>query len=128
MNLAIFASTRGTDLQAVVDAKKSGELDFIDIKFVMSDKHDSGALKKARNAGIKDIYLASKGKKRREFDAECLKLCQDNNVDYILLIGYMRIISEVLIDEYKDRIINIHPSLLPECQHLSARDWCLQKK
>ena len=114
INLAIFASTKGTDLQAIIDAKKSGSLDKVSLKFVLSDKKDSGALEKARNGGIKDIFLDPKGKKRKEYDRECLRICKENNVDLILLIGYMRIISSVLIESYKNRIINIHPSLLPK--------------
>jgi len=114
INLAVFASTKGTDLQAIIDAKSSGGLDFVDLKFVLSDKQNSGALEKARKAEIKDVYLDPKGKKREEYDRECLAICTENNVDLILLIGYMRIISPVLIRAYNNRIINIHPSLLPK--------------
>src|SRR3989338_1982690 len=114
MNLAVFASTKGTDLQAMLDAKAKGDLKFIDLKFILSDKKDSGALQKARSAGIKDIFLDPKGKSKREYDAHCLALCREQKIDYILLIGYMRIISFVLIEPYKNRILNIHPSLLPK--------------
>ena len=98
----------------MLDAKAKGDLKFIDLKFVLSDKKDSGALQKARSAGIKDIFLDPKGKSKSEYDAHCLALCRQHKIDYILLIGYMRIISFVMIEPYKNRILNIHPSLLPK--------------
>ncbi|MDP2586402.1 MAG: formyltransferase family protein, partial [Candidatus Komeilibacteria bacterium] len=62
----------------------------------------------------KTYFIDPKGKKREEFDVECLKICQEENVSHILLIGYMRIITKVLIEQYQNKIINIHPSLLPK--------------
>jgi len=114
MNLAVFASTKGTDLQAIIDAIKSGQLVGVDLKFVLSDKEDCYALERSRQAGIKTIFINPQGKSRQEFDAKCLKVCQNHKIDLIILIGYMRIISKVLIEPYKNRIINIHPSLLPK--------------
>ena len=114
INIAVFASTKGTDLQAIVDAQKSGQMDYADLKFVLSDKKDCYALERARQAGIKTIFINPKGKSREEFDQECLKICQEHNIDLIILIGYMRIISKVLIEWYENKIMNIHPSLLPK--------------
>ena len=114
VNLAVFGSTNGTDLQAIIDEKKAGRLAYIDLKFVMSDKKDSGILKRARDADYKTIFLNPKGKNKKEFDEECLRLCQEHKIGLILLIGYMRIITQALITPYKNRIINIHPSLLPK--------------
>src|SRR3989338_7672007 len=85
MNLAVFASTKGTDLQAILIAKAKSDLKFIDLKFVLSDKKDSGSLQKARSAGIKDIFLDPKGKSKSEYDAHCLALCRQHKIDYILL-------------------------------------------
>lgn len=114
INLAVFASTKGTDLQAVIDAIKARELPNVDLKFVLSDKKDCYALERARQASIKTYIIDPKGKKREEFDAECLTICQNEKIDLILLIGYMRIITKVLIAPYQNKIINIHPSLLPK--------------
>jgi len=113
LNLAVFASTKGTDLQAIIDAKKNGELDQVAIKFVLSDKKNCYALERARQAGIKTIHIDPKGKTREEFDQACLAECQKAGIDLILLIGYMRIVTNVLIKPYENRIYNIHPSLLP---------------
>ena len=113
MNLAVFASTKGTDLQAVIDAIKGGQLEHVDLRFVLSNKPDAYALMRARDAGIEAIFLDPAGKTREEYDRECLQLCQARKINLILLIGYMRIISPVLIEPFRHRIMNIHPSLLP---------------
>ena len=114
INLTVFASTRGTDLQAIIDARQKGELRDVDLKFVLSDKKECYALERAKQAGIKTVFINPQGKTREEFDAECLKICQAENIDLIVLIGYMRIITKVLIEPYQDKIVNIHPSLLPK--------------
>ncbi len=114
INLAVFASTRGTDLQPIIDGVEGGSLDFVDLKFVLSNKQDCFALERAKQAGIKIIFIDAKGKTREEYDEECLRVCQEHGVDLILLIGYMRIITGVLVQPYKNRIMNIHPSLLPK--------------
>lgn len=114
MNLAVFASTKGTDLQAVIDAIKSGDLEGVHLKFVLSHKADAYAMERARKAGVKTVFLDPKGKTREEYDAECLKLCQERHIDLILFIGYMRLVTKILIEPYRNRILNIHPSLLPK--------------
>ena len=114
INLAVFASTRGTDLQAIINAKQKGELDNVCLKFVLSDKKNCYALERARKAGFKTIFVNPQGKTRGSFDKECLKICQEHNIDLILLIGYMRIVTPVLIEPFRNRIYNIHPSLLPK--------------
>jgi phosphoribosylglycinamide formyltransferase-1 len=114
INLAVFASTRGTDLQAIIDAKNEGSLEHVNIRLVLSNKADCFALERAGNAGIKTVFVDPKGKNRLEFDAECLRICEENEINLIYLIGYMRIISGVLISAYQGKILNIHPSLLPK--------------
>jgi len=114
INLAVFASTRGTDLQAIIDAKNEGSLEHVNIRLVLSNKADCFALERAANAGIKTVFVDPKGKSRLEFDAECLRICEENEINLIYLIGYMRIISGVLISAYQGKILNIHPSLLPK--------------
>jgi len=114
MNLAVFVSTRGTDLQAIIDALKNGLLTGVDLKFVLSNKSDCYGLDRARKAGFKTVYINGQGKKREEFDLECLGVCQEHSIDLIVLIGYMRIMSKVIVEPYYKRIMNIHPSLLPK--------------
>lgn len=120
INLAVFASTSGTDLQAVIDAINSGQLAGVDLKFVLSNKEDCFALERARRAGLAAIFINPNNseknllKRREVFDAECLKVCLEHRIDLIIFIGYMRLVSKVLIKPYKNRIMNIHPSLLPK--------------
>jgi phosphoribosylglycinamide formyltransferase 1 len=113
INIAVFASTNGTDLQAIIDEIKASRLPEADLKFVLSDKEDCYALERAKDQGFKTIFIDPKGKTREEFDEECIKYLKENNIELILLIGYMRLISKDLVNEYKNKIMNIHPSLLP---------------
>lgn len=113
INIAVFASTKGTDLQAIIDEIKSSRLSKVDLKFVLSDKKDCYALKRAKEQGFKTIFIDPKGKTREKFDLECLRCLKEYNIDLVLLIGYMRIISKNLVNKYKNKIMNIHPSLLP---------------
>ncbi len=113
LRLGILASTKGTDLQAIIDAINSKKLNAA-ISVVVSNKQDAYALERARNHGIKAVFVEQKNKTREEFDKEVVKILDENKVDLILLIGYMRIISPWFVSRYKNRIINIHPSLLPK--------------
>lgn len=114
LRLAVFASTRGSSLQAILDEKKAGNLPWLDIRMVLSDRENSYALVRASEAGVPALYLNAKGKTRSEFDAKCLEACREAKVDLIFLIGYMRIVSPVLTEAYPGKIFNIHPSLLPK--------------
>jgi formyltetrahydrofolate-dependent phosphoribosylglycinamide formyltransferase len=114
LRIAVFASTRGSDFQAILDAKMAGKLPWLEVRLLLSDRQDSYALVRAAEAGVPSLFLSANGKKRAEYDAECLQACRDAGADWIFLIGYMRIVSPVLIDAYRGRIFNIHPSLLPQ--------------
>lgn len=113
ISIAVFASTNGTDLQAIIDEIKASKLPEADLKFILSNKENCYALQRAKDQGFKTVFVDPKGKTREEFDEECVKYLKENNIDLILLIGYMRLISKDLVNKYKNKIINIHPSLLP---------------
>ena len=113
LRLGVLASTRATDMQAVIDAISSKKLNAI-ISVVVSNKQDAFALERARKHNIKAVFIESKGKEREQYDREVAKVLDENNVDLILLIGYMRIISPWFVRKYKNKIMNIHPSLLPD--------------
>ena len=112
LKLGILASTRATDMQAVIDAINSNNLNAV-ISVVISNKQDAYALERARNNKIEAVFIDSKGKEREQFDKEMAKELDKHNVDLILLIGYMRILSSWFVNKYKNKIVNIHPSLLP---------------
>lgn len=109
MNIAILASTNGTNLpQFFSDAKKLGILCIL-----ISNKQDCGALQKAKNEGIESIFINPTGKTREDFDREILQILIREKIQHIFCVGYMRIISSVLIEAFPNTIYNIHPSLLP---------------
>ncbi len=99
-------------MQAVIDAIESKKLN-AKIKVLISNKKNAYALERARKHNIDAVFIDSKGKEREEFDKEVAKELDKNNVGLILLIGYMRILSPWFVNKYKNRIMNIHPSLLP---------------
>ena len=114
MNLAVFVSTKGTDLQAIIDALKNNSLKDVNLEFVLSNKKDCYGLERAKESGFKTIYINGQNKTREEYDERCLEVCKEHNIDLIVLIGYMRIMSKVIVEPYRNRIMNIHPSLLPK--------------
>jgi phosphoribosylglycinamide formyltransferase-1 len=113
IHLGVLASTKGTDMQAVIDAIKAGTLD-ARISCVISNRPDNYALERARNHGIEAIFVNPKDfGSREEFDAEIAKELNKRNIDLVLLIGYMRILSRPFVEAFRNRAMNIHPSLLP---------------
>lgn len=111
LRIGILASTRGSDMQAIIDEIEKG----LDAKIacVISDKKDAYALERARKHNIDAIFIHPKGKTREEFDNEIDKELKKRNVELVLLIGYMRILSNWFVNEWRNKIMNIHPSLLP---------------
>lgn len=125
IKLGVLASTKATDMQAIIDAINAKKLNAV-ISVVISDKQNAYALERAKKHGIKAIFVdqkknvvevngvKNKEKSRESYDKEIAKFLDENNVDLILLIGYMRILSSWFVRKYKNKIINIHPSLLPK--------------
>ena len=111
-NIGVLASTKATDMQAIIDAIKNKKLN-AKISVVISNKKGSYALERAREQRIKAIFIDPKGKEREEYDREVSKVIEAEKVQLILLIGYMRIFSKWFVDKYKNKVMNIHPSLLP---------------
>jgi len=113
LKIAVLGSTKGTDLQAIIDAINGARLK-AEIVAVVSNKKDAFILQRAKKYRIPHIFLDPAGKSREEYDAEILKVLKEKGAELVLLIGYMRIVSSVFIEGYKNRIINVHPSLLPK--------------
>ena len=113
INLVVLASGGGTNLQAIIDNIEAGEVD-AEIKAVISNNSKSGALERARNHNIPDIHLSHKQfATPEEFDQRLLSVLKEKETDLVVLAGYMKMISPTVIREYRNRIINIHPALLP---------------
>ena len=112
--IAVLVSGGGTNLQALIDAEKSGIIKSGTISLVVSNKADAYALERARGAGIPAVTLLRKELGSQEaFEAALIKLLEDEDIDLIVLAGFMSILSESFTNRFKDRIINIHPSLIP---------------
>jgi len=105
LRIAVLVSGSGSNLQALIDAQKQ-EYFLSEIKIVISNKLDSFALKRADDAGIKTYVIKD--------NDDLKKLLIENKIDLVVLAGYLKIVSAEILEEYKNRIINIHPSLLPK--------------
>ncbi|MBU0759133.1 MAG: phosphoribosylglycinamide formyltransferase [Candidatus Omnitrophica bacterium] len=113
MNIAVFCSGNGTNLQAIIDAQKKGFIK-ADIRLVVSDMAECFAMKRAEKAGIKTFLAEKKNfSSQKDLEAAILKKLKEEKIDLIVLAGYMRLLSPDFIKEYKNKILNIHPSLLP---------------
>lgn len=113
IRLVVLGSTRGTDLQAIIDAIKSGVLN-AEVVCVISDRRNAYILDRARQHGIEALFINPKGLTREEYDKLIMDEVEKRSpVDLILLIGYMRILSGQFVRRYRWKIVNIHPSLLP---------------
>lgn len=113
LKLAVLASGSGTNLQSIIDQCQQGLLD-AEIGIVISNNPDAGALERAKQAGIDNICINHRGfDGREEFDRAVVTALQDVGTELVVLAGFMRIISAVFLQAFPQRIINIHPALLP---------------
>ena len=113
IKLGVIGSTKGTDLCAIFDAIKTGELN-AQASVVMSNLKSAYILERAKKHNVPAVFISHKGKSREAFDAEITSLLKEYNVDLVLLIGFMRILSAEFCHEWRDRLLNVHPSLLPK--------------
>ncbi len=111
--IAVLASTNGTDLQAVIDEMKSGKMPDIELSAVISNK-ECYALQRAKEQGYKTFFIDPKGKSREEFDQEMATILTGLNIDLIVLVGYMRILTTPFVRNFHHKIINVHPALIPK--------------
>ncbi len=113
-NIAVFVSGGGTDMQSVIDAVKSGKINGR-VALVVSNKHGVYALERAKNEGIEsEVFTVKDYGSIIKRDEAILNKLLDKKIDLVVLAGYLSIVSPVIIDKYRDRIINIHPSLIPK--------------
>lgn len=113
IKLGVLGSTKGTDLQAILDAIHNDKLN-AEVSVVISNRENAYILERARNHNVPAVFISHKEKSRVEFDAEITAILKDHKVDLILLIGFMRILSSEFCREWQNRILNVHPSLLPK--------------
>lgn len=112
--IAVLVSGGGTNLQALIDAEKSGVIKSGEIKLVISNNPDAYALKRAENAAIDTAIICKKDcADQNDFEQKIIALLEQNNIDIIVLAGFMSILSENFTSKFQKRIINVHPSLIP---------------
>ena len=113
IRLGVLGSTRGTDLQAILDAIASKQLES-KLSVVISNKKTAFILERAKKHKIPYYYISHKNITRETFDRKVTKLLKEHKVDLVLLIGFMRILSKSFCQDWKGKILNVHPSLLPK--------------
>ena len=113
IKLGVLGSTNGTDLQTILDSIASGEL-IGEVSVVLSNRKNAYILERSKNHNVPAFFLSHKNKSREEFDAEMTTILKEHAVDLVLLIGFMRILSTKFCQEWRDRLLNVHPSLLPK--------------
>ena len=120
VRFAVFVSGAGTNLQAIIDAVKKGEIT-AELALVFSNKKNATALKRAEAAGIKTLFLDEKKYTNpQSFERDIVIYLKEERIDFIVLAGYMRLLSAFFIKSFPKRIFNIHPSLLPAFKGMSA--------
>jgi len=113
MNIAVFCSGNGTNLQAIIDSREKGRIK-AEIKLVVSDTPDCRALKRAKDAGIETLVAERKNfKTKKDFEDKIIKSLKEKDIGLIVLAGYMRMLSGDFIKAYENKILNVHPALLP---------------
>ncbi len=114
LNIAVFVSGGGTNLQALIDAENRGEIKNGKITFVLASNENAYALERAKKAGIETAVVSRKSFETKEdYDKAVLEVLDGKNIDLIVLAGFLSILGSDLIKKYENKIINVHPSLIP---------------
>jgi len=120
--LGILLSGRGSNFVAIADSIDAGRIPDARIAVVISNKAEAPGIATARERGLNAIVIPSKGKPREEHDREVVAALQQHHVDLVCLAGYMRLLSPWFVQQFPQRILNIHPSLLPAFPGLEAQE------
>jgi len=121
IRLGILLSGRGSNFEAIAESVRAGRLKGVEIAVVISNVAEAGGLAKARDLGLPTAVFVSKGRKRQEHDDDVIACLRTHGVDLVCLAGYMRLLSPEFIAAFPNRILNIHPALLPAFPGLEAQ-------
>ena len=121
-NIGILLSGRGSNFEAIARNVTTGKISGARIAVVISNKADAGGIEIARQLGIEALAIPSKDKIREQHDREVVAVLEDHDVDLVCLAGYMRLLSPWFVRQFPQRILNIHPSLLPAFPGLEAQE------
>ena len=122
LRLGILLSGRGSNFLAIAESIRTGRLPGVEIAVVISNVADAPGLTAARELGLPHAAHVSKGRPRAEHDADVLACLKEHHVDFVCLAGYMRLLSPSFVAAFPNRIVNIHPSLLPAFPGLEAQE------
>jgi phosphoribosylglycinamide formyltransferase-1 len=117
--IGVISSGRGENLRYILRAERSGHLP-ASVRIVLTDQESAGALKIAQEFGVKALFLDPKGLSREDYDLRLIENLDSEGVDLVVLTGYMRILSHHFVKHYMNRILNIHPALLPSFRGMNA--------
>lgn len=121
VKIAVLVSGRGSNLQAIIDSVEKGYIKNAEINVVISNKADAYALERARSHGVNAVFLDPSEYDKAGYDREILNVLKRDNTDLLLLAGYFRLLGNEIIEAYRNKILNIHPSLLPAFKGLHAQ-------
>lgn len=124
--IGVLLSGRGSNFEALAASVDAGRIPNAEIAIVLSNREDAPGLERARERGIPAQGIASKGLEREAFDRQVVAALQEKNVDLVCLAGYMRLLSPYFVRAFPNRILNIHPSLLPAFPGLEAQRQALE--
>ena len=128
MKIGILISGRGSNMVALVDAVKSGEIPDSEVAIVISDKPGAPGIEKAADRGVETLVIERAGRSREEHDAEIIRELQKRDVELVCLAGYMRLLSKDFVRAFENRIVNIHPSLLPDFPGLNVQQQAIDSR
>ena len=123
--IAVLLSGRGSNFEAIADNVAAGRIN-AEIAVVLSNRADALGLERARQRGLPAVVLPSKGLEREAYDHQVVAALREKQVDLVCLAGFMRVLSPYLVREFHDRILNIHPGLLPAFPGLEAHRQALE--
>lgn len=126
MKIGILISGRGSNMLAITQAVQGGLIPDSDVEIVISDKTSAEGLIKAKERGVETLAIPRKGCSREEHDAEIINELKKRNVELVCLAGYMRLLSKEFVRAFPNRIVNIHPSLLPSFKGLDAQKQAIE--
>jgi phosphoribosylglycinamide formyltransferase-1 len=124
--IGVLLSGRGSNFEALADSVVAGRIPGAEIAIVFSNKPDAHGLERAKARGMHARAIASKGLQREEYDRQVVAILQEHGVDLVCLAGYMRLLSPYFVAAFPQRILNIHPSLLPSFPGLESQKQALE--
>ncbi len=124
--IAVLLSGRGSNFEAIADSVAAGRIPNAEIAVVVSNRENAPGIEKARQRGLEAVIIPSKGRQREEYDREVVALLEAKKIDLVCLAGFMRLLSPYFVEHFRNRILNIHPALLPAFPGLEAQKQALE--